>query len=180
MSELHENHPGVVRKKALSCSYRWWPNIDSEIEMTLKSCKSCQINQAMPAKAPVHPWKKATAPWMRIHIDFVDPFLGKMFVIIYDSYLKWIDAIPMTNITLSEVIACMRCTFSIHGIPYFIVSDNGPSLASQEFNTFCKLSRIKHLTIALYHPSSSGAAECLLQTFKTSLKKITEGKQVKS
>ena len=95
---------------------------------------------------------------MRIHIDFAGPFLGKMFLIIYDSYSKWIDAIPMTNITSSEVINRLRCTFSIHGIPCFIVSDNGTLLASQEFNIFCKLNGIKHLTTAPYHASSNGAA----------------------
>ena len=60
--ELHENHPGIVRMKAFARSYVWWPNIHSEIEMTVKSCKSCQINQAMPAKAPIYPWEKTTAP----------------------------------------------------------------------------------------------------------------------
>ena len=53
--ELHENHPGIVRMKALARSYVWWQNIDSAIELTMKSSKSCQINQAMPAKAPIHP-----------------------------------------------------------------------------------------------------------------------------
>ena len=165
--------------KALASSYVWWPNIDSETEMTVKSGKSCQMNEAMPAKAPIHPWEKTAAPWMRIHTDFAGPFLGKMFLIIYDSYSKWIDAIPMTNITLSAVIDRLRCTFSVHVIPYFIVSDNGPSLASQEFNTFCRLNGIKHLTTALYHPSSNGAVEHSVQTFKTSSKKIIEGKEVK-
>ena len=165
--------------KALACSYIWWPNIDNDIEMTVKSCNSCQMNQAMPSKAPIHPWEKTTAPWMRIHVDFAGPFLGKMFLIIYDSYSKWIDAIPMTNITSSAVIDCLRSTFSIHGIPYFIVSDNGPSLVSEEFKKFFKLNGIKHLTIAPYHPSSNGAAERSVQTFKTSLKKIIEGKPVK-
>ena len=165
--------------KALARSYVWWPNIDSEIEMTVKSGKSCQINQAMPARATVHPWEKTTSPWMRIHFDFAGLFLVKMFLIIYDSYSKWIDAIPMNNITSSAVINCLRYKFSIHGLPYFIVSDNGPSLASQEFNTFCKLNGIKHLTIAPCHPSSNGAAERSVQTCKTSLKKIIEGKEVK-
>ena len=85
----------------------------------------------------------------------------------------------MTNITSSEVIDRLRCTFSYHGIPYFIVSDNGYSLASQEFNTFCKLNGKKHLTIVPYHPSSNGATEHSVQTFKTSLMKIIEGKEVK-
>ena len=113
LTELHENHPDVVKMKALACCYVWWPNIDSEIEMTMKSCKSCQVNQAMPARAAIHPWEKTTAPWARIHIDFAGPFLGKMFLIIYDSYSKWIDAITMTNITSSAVIDRLRCTFSL-------------------------------------------------------------------
>ena len=82
---------------------------------------------------------------MRIRIDFAGPFLGKMFLIIYDSYSKLIDVIPMTNITSSAVIDRLRCPFCIHGIPYFIVSDNVPALASQEFNTFCKLNGITAL-----------------------------------
>ena len=85
----------------------------------------------------------------------------------------------MTNITSSAVIDRLRYIFTIHGISYFIVSDNGPSPASQEFNTFCKLNGVKHLPIAPYHPSSNGAAERLVQTFKTSLKRIIEGKKVK-
>ena len=82
----------------------------------------------------------------------------------------------MTNITSSAVMDSLRYIFTIHGISYFIVSDNGPS---PEFNTFCKLNGVKYLLIAPYHPSSNGAAERLVQTFKTSLKKIIEGKKVK-
>ena len=37
---------------------------------------------------------------------------------------------------------------------------------------------VKHLTIASYRPSSNGAPEQTVQTFKTSLKKIVERKQV--
>ena len=177
LTELHENHPRIVRMKALARSYIWWPNIDNDIEMTVKSCNSCQMNQTMSSKAPIHPWQKTTAPWMRIHVDFAGSFLGKMFLIIYDFYSKWIDAIPMTNITSSAVIDCLRSTFSIHGIPCFIVSENG--LVSEEFKKFCKLNGMKHLTITPYHPSSNGAAERSVQTFKTSLKKIIEGKPVK-
>ena len=84
--------------KALARSYVWWPGMDSEIESTVKSCKSCQINHTMPAKAPVHPWEKTTSPWVRLHIDFAGPFLDKMFFIIYDSYSKWINVIPMKKI----------------------------------------------------------------------------------
>ena len=119
----------------------------------------------------------STAPQMRIHVDFAGFCMGKMLSIIYNSYLKWIDAIPMTNITSSSVIDCLRYTFSIHGIPYFIINDDGPSFASQYLNNFSELVLIKHLIIAWYHPSSNSATERLFETFKTSLKKIEKGKK---
>ena len=164
--------------KALARSYVWWPGMDNEIENTVKSCKSCQINHTMPAKAPVHPWEKTTSPWVRLHIDFAGSFMDKMFFIIYDSYSKWINVIPMKKIKTVLVISCLRNVFSTHGIPCFLVSDNGTSFSSQEFDVFCKLNGIKNLKISPYHPSSNGAAERSVQTFKTALKKIVEGKEI--
>ena len=57
---------------------------------------------------------------MRTDTDFAGYFLGKMFLIICDSYWKWTKGISMTNITSSAVIDRLRCTFSIQGISYFI------------------------------------------------------------
>ena len=107
-----------------------------------------------------------------MHSDFAGPSLDKMFFIIYDLFLKWINVIPMKNIKATSVISCLRNVFSTHGIPYFLVRDNGSSFSRQEFNEFCKVKGIKHLKIAPYHPSSNGAAEHSVQTFKTELKKI--------
>ena len=40
LEELHVGHPGIVRMKELVRSYLWWPNIDSEIEQTVRNCSS--------------------------------------------------------------------------------------------------------------------------------------------
>ena len=174
--ELHDGHPGIVRMIALARSYVWWPGLDTDIETTVKACKSCQINQNMPAKAPVHHWERSKAPWTRIHADFADPFLGKIFLVIkhirYDTYSKWIELFALNNIKTATLIKCLRRTFSTHGILYFIVSDNGPSFTSSEFKMFCLCNGIKHLTIAPYSPSSNGAAERAVQTVKKALKKL--------
>ena len=145
---------------------------------TVKSCNACQINHTMAAKAPAHPSEKTTSPWVRLHIDFAGPFLDKMFFIIYDLFLKWINVIPMKNIKATSVISCLRNVFSTHGISQFLVSDNGLSFSSQEFYEFCKVHGIKQLKIAPYHPSSNGTAQRSVQTFKTALKKIIQGKVV--
>ena len=48
LTELLENHPGIVRMKALARSYVWWAGVVIEIENTVKSCNACQINHTMP------------------------------------------------------------------------------------------------------------------------------------
>ena len=38
LQELHEEHPGIVAMKSIARSYIWWPNLDAEIELIVKSC----------------------------------------------------------------------------------------------------------------------------------------------
>ena len=42
LSELHSDHPGMCKMKALACSYLWWPSLNKDIEMKVKSCKICR------------------------------------------------------------------------------------------------------------------------------------------
>ena len=79
IKELHEHHPGIVRMKTLAQSYFWWSSLDELIETCVKQCKTCQVNQSMPALVPIHHWERTTKPWVLIHIDFAGPYLGKMF-----------------------------------------------------------------------------------------------------
>ena len=61
--ELRQGHLGVVKIEALVRSYVWWPGIDKEIEETTKTCFGCQLMQAEPSTAPVHPWEWPSSPW---------------------------------------------------------------------------------------------------------------------
>ncbi len=68
LSELHEGHVGIVKMKALSRSYFWWPGLDNEIEQLAKRCSGCQVNQNEPAKAALHPWEWHSAPMGLVYI----------------------------------------------------------------------------------------------------------------
>ena len=176
LEELHQGHLGVVKMKALARSYIWWPGIDKEIEETAKTCSGCQLMQAEPSTAPVHPWEWPSSPWQRIHIDFAGPFLGCMFLIVVDAHSRWLEIEKMDTTTSTKTIEKLHSLFARYGVPSQLVSDNGPHFKSEQFQMFLKRNGIKHLTSAPYHPASNGLAERCVQSFKSAMKSETEVK----
>ena len=41
LTELHKDHPGIVKMKVLARGHVWWPGMDDEIEKVAKSCEAC-------------------------------------------------------------------------------------------------------------------------------------------
>ena len=168
--ELHQSHPGIVRMKSIARSYVWWPGIDHDIEQLAKSCVQCQAVKNTPAVAPLHPWNWPSRPWQRIHIDFAGPFLGRTFMVVVDAHSKWPEVIEMKTTTASSTIQELRTLFASYGLPEQLVSDNGPQFVSGDFACFLKRNGVKHIRCAPYHPSSNGAAERFVKTFKNAMK----------
>ena len=171
LEELHVGHVGICRMKMLSRSFVWWPNIDDDVEKVCKECESCAFHQNNPNQASVHPWETPSRPWERLHIDFAGPYLGKMFLLLTDAFSKWLEVFIVSSASSLQTIEKLRICFSTHGIPDIIVSDNGSAFTSEEFGSFASKNGIKLITSAPYHPSSNGAAERSVQTFKKHMEK---------
>ena len=122
VEELHKAHPGICCMKALARSYVWWPKIDTHLEQKVRQCSPCQENRKSPPEAPLHPWDWPTKPWVRLHLDYAGPFLGKMFLIVIDSHSKWMEAFPMNTSTSSATIEKLRMAFATHGLPEIVVT----------------------------------------------------------
>ena len=126
----------------------------------------------MPASAPIHHWERTTKPWFQSHIYFTGAYLGKIILVLTDTYSKWMDINSMSDIKAVTLIDALHVSFATHGLPYIIVSDNGPLFTSKEFKNFIHENGIKHITTAPYHPSSNGTAERAVQTLKSAMCKI--------
>jgi len=171
LKELHDGHLGIVKMKALSRSYVWWPGINSELEMLAKACEGCQQHQKMPSTAPLHPWEWTTAPWQRIHIDYAGPFQDSMFLVVVDAHIKWPEVIPMKTTTAAKTINVLRTLFAQFGIPEQMVSDNGPQFVAEEMQYFLKSNGIRH-TLYLFSTVPS-SYEWSGRTFSSNLQKCT-------
>ena len=82
----------------------------------------------------------------------------------------------MSSSTSSRTIGKLRGTFARFRLPKQLVSDNGPQFVSDEFGTFLKINRVKHLKSFPYHPASNGAAEHFVLVVKQMLRAgLSEG-----
>ena len=173
LSELHACHFGAVKMKSVARSSVWWPGIDGEIERLSAGCEICQLSRPDPPQEELHPWQWPRRPWSRLHIDFAGPVRGKYYLVVVDSFSKWIEVEEMTTITAQATVSRLMTIFSRFGLPDLIVSDNGPTFVSAEFQAFLTRNGIVHRTTAPYMPSSNGLAERAVRELKTRLSKMT-------
>ena len=94
-----------------------------------------------------------------------------MILVIIDAHSKFMDAHMVNSATTKLTVSKLKQTFAYMGLPNTIVSDNGSCFTSEEFQHFCRVNGIKHVTSSPYHPSSNGLAERAVQTLKGGLKK---------
>ena len=119
--------------KSLARSYVWCPGMDTDIVTTVQHCDTCQQHRPSPQRALLHLWEWPSCPWSRVHIDHASPFQTKLFLVLVDAHSKWIGIhiVPSTSAALT--IAKLREIFATFGLSDQLVSDNGSSFASVEF-----------------------------------------------
>ena len=147
---LHDSHPGITRMKAIARSTVWWPGIDNALETKVKACQACQSNigSLHPCHYFIRAWEFPARPWSRLHVDFAGPFLGKQFIVLVDSFSKWLEVAVVSSCSSLQAIRFLRHVFSTHGLPEMLISDNGTAFTSAEFKTFVAHNGVRHLTSA--------------------------------
>jgi hypothetical protein len=162
--------------KRLARRYAWWPKINDDIERLAKSCEPCRLSANDPNKS-YQSWPQTQEPWERIHIDFAGPFKEYMWLICVDSHSKYpyVGLMDIGKTTSTNTIEVLKQIFATEGLPKTIITDNGPQFTSKEFDAYCTLHGIKHVTSPPFHPASNGEAERFVQSLKKGIEKNCEG-----
>jgi hypothetical protein len=148
--------------------------MDKELEAKVKACNACQQTRPLDRPVAIHSWEWPKRPWARLHLDYAGPMYGKMFLVLIDAYSKWLEVKIVTSATSNATIEHLRSIFAVHGLPEVIVSDNGTTFSSAEFQDFMQSNSIRHIRTAPYHPASNGQAERAVKIVKEGLKKSSK------
>ena len=100
------------RMKSLARQHIWWPNLDSNIEQIVRDCSDCQANRCKTPLKVSNPWIWPMHHWQRLHVDFADPFNGRMFLIVVDAKSKWMEVVPTCSTSASSTITALRGLFA--------------------------------------------------------------------
>ncbi|XP_062526265.1 uncharacterized protein K02A2.6-like [Bombyx mori] len=71
-----------------------------------------------PPRTPVCPWEYPPQPFYRVHLDFLGPLNGRMYLVLVDAYSKWLEVYEMASTTTSAVIERMYEYMSRYGLPH--------------------------------------------------------------
>lgn len=176
ISLAHESHQGVVRTKQRLRELYWWPKMDVEVQTCIASCVACQSNDktATTHPAPLQPTQLPQGPWQKLGLDIVGPFetaspACRYAITLTDYYSKWPELAFSHSATATDVVNFLMSTFSRHGNPECIVTDNGPQFTSAEFAEFMHSHGIHHTRTSVYYPAANGAVERFHRSLKSCL-----------
>ena len=88
-----------------------------------------------------------------------------MMIVATDYFIKWVEAEPMTTITLMDIEHFSWKNIICHfGIPDSIVTDNGSQFVGNDFAKFFKKYGIKQHISTPRYPQGNGQAEVFNKT----------------
>ena len=104
----------------------------------------------------------------------------KFIVVATDYFTKWVEAIPLKNVTSADMIEFVREHIIYRfGIPQTITTDQGTMFTFGKFEKFTSSMGIKLLNSSPYYAQANSQAEAsnkrIIKLIKKKLKKIPDG-----
>ena len=160
-------HQGITRTYNRMSRHFWWGSMKDDIQQYHSQCLTC-MRRRHQAPTALKGNLVAGRPGQIVAIDVVGPVEHHqrryyLFTII-DHFTKFAEVVVLTEITTSTVWQVFYVRWvAVWGCPLYLLSDNGPQFASQEFKQRCNELGIEKIYASPYHPQGNGVIESFHQ-----------------
>ena len=167
---IHEGHLGMEKCMRRARQSIFWPGINNEIKMLVSQCEECIRKLASKEKEPMLVAEVPTRPWQKVGSDLF-AHGGANYIIITDYYSLYPEVYRLKSQEAEDVIVALKDSFSRHGTPDELFSDNGPCYKSHKMKRFARQWFFDHNTSSPRYPQSNGLAEVSVKSVKALLQK---------
>ena len=144
--------------------------MSAQLKDLIDKCSICQSVKPEQTSEPLQPHPVPYRPWQRVATDLFT-FENRNYFVLVDYYSNFIELDYLADTSSQTVIHKLKMHFARHGVPDYVVSDNGPQYTSSEFRRFATTWKFKHVTSSPHYPQANGMAESAVKTCKTIMKK---------
>ena len=170
LEETHKSHQGLQACLRRAREVFFWPRMSAQLKDLIDKCSICQSVKPEQASEPLQPHPVPDRPWQRVATDLFT-FENRNYLVLVDYYSNFIELDYLADTSSQTVIHKLKMHFARHGVPDYVVSDNGPQYTSLEFRRFATTWKFKHVTTSPHYPQANGMAESVVKTRKTIMKK---------
>lgn len=150
--------------------YFTWGGMSKDVQVYCKACHVCATkkNAGRHRKAEMLRYDVGF-PMEEVAIDLMGPFPesesgNKYVLVVVDSFSKWMEAYPVSNIEARTVAEKLVLEFfSRFGVPYRIKSDRGKQFDCELFQHMCQLLDVEHRMSTPFHPQGNSRVERMVK-----------------
>lgn len=172
LEKIHEGHQGVVKCRERARQTVWWPGLSSQISELVLNCRDC-IKERVNPREPLLPTNLPDGPWQKLGTDLFT-LKEKTYLLVVDYFSRYVEIAQLSPTRSSDVIVHLKSMFSRHGVPFQLLSDNGPQYSGHEMKQFAADYGFEHVTSSPKYPQGNSEAERAVQTVKNLLKKAKD------
>ena len=96
--------------------------------------------------------------------------MEKNYVIVADNLTKYWDVEELYGTSAENTVLQTKKIFARHGIPEYVISDDGPQYACKEYKQLAETWNFQHYTSSPHCPKGNGTAEAAVKQAKRILK----------
>ena len=176
LNKIHETHLGYVKSKQLARDNIFWPGMDTQLNNIIDRCTKCHEHRSKPHAEPLISHDIPDIPYYKVATDLFE-IENRTYIVIVDYYTKYPEITQLKNTNSESIINALKEQFCRHGIPRYVVSDNGPQFSSREYHAFAIEFNFTPVYTSPYHPKSNGQVERYVRTIKSMINKSCEENQ---